>query len=182
MDRRIGVRKAMMTTVHAYTSSQGIVDAPGRKDRRRGRAAAVNLVPTSTGAARATTLALPQYEGRFDGVAVRAPVPVGSIADIVFLTARRTTVEEVNQIFREEAESRRYQGILGVSEEPLVSSDIIQDRRASVIDLAMTQVVDGDLVKVMSWYDNEWGYASQLVREARQFAGTSREPRASAPL
>jgi glyceraldehyde 3-phosphate dehydrogenase len=182
MDRRIGVRKATMTTVHAYTSSQGIVDAPGRKDRRRGRAAAVNLVPTSTGAARATTLALPQYEGRFDGVAVRAPVPVGSIADIVFLTARRTTVEEVNQIFREEAESQRYQGILGVSEEPLVSSDIIQDRRASVIDLAMTQVVDGDLVKVMSWYDNEWGYASQLVREARQFAGTSREPRASAPL
>ncbi|MGH7556156.1 MAG: type I glyceraldehyde-3-phosphate dehydrogenase [Longimicrobiales bacterium] len=168
MDRRVGVRKATMTTVHAYTSSQAIVDAPAGKDRRRGRAAAVNLVPTSTGAARATTRALPGYEGRFDGVAVRAPVPVGSLADIVFLTARPTTVEELNDIFRREAESDRYKGILGVSEDPIVSSDVIRDPRASIVDLGLTQVVDGDLVKVMSWYDNEWGYANQLVREARQ--------------
>jgi len=141
------------------------VDGPSKKIRR-GRAGAANLVPTSTGAAIATTKTLPQYEGRFDGVAVRAPIPVGSIADIVFLTERETTVEEVNGIFREEAESERYKGILGVAEDPIVSSDIIQDPRASIVDLGMTQVVDEDLVKVMSWYDNEWGYANQMVKEA----------------
>ena len=165
LGRRIGVKKAMMTTIHAYTSSQSIVDAPN-KQPRRGRAGAANLVPTSTGAAIATTKALPQYEGRFDGVAVRGPVAVGSLADIVFLTERETTVEEVNRIFKEEAESERYKGILGVSEDPIVSSDVIKDPRASIVDLGMTQVVDGDLVKVMSWYDNEWGYTSQMVREA----------------
>jgi glyceraldehyde 3-phosphate dehydrogenase len=165
MGRRIGIKKAVMTTVHAYTSSQAIVDGPSKKIRR-GRAGAANLVPTSTGAAIATTKALPQYEGRFDGVAVRAPIPVGSIADIVFLTERETTVEEVNEIFREEAESERYKGILGVAEDPIVSSDIIKDPRASIVDLGMTQVVDEDLVKVMSWYDNEWGYANQMIKEA----------------
>jgi glyceraldehyde 3-phosphate dehydrogenase len=165
MGRRIGVRKATMTTIHAYTSSQAIVDGPSKK-WRRGRAGAINLVPTSTGAAIATTKALPHYQGRFDGVAVRGPVPVGSLADIVFLTEKTTTAEEVNDIFREESESERYRGIVGVSEDPIVSSDIIQDPRASVVDLTMTQVVDGDLVKVMSWYDNEWGYANQMVREA----------------
>lgn len=165
MGRRIGIRKAIMTTVHAYTSSQDLVDGPSRKFRR-GRAAAVNLVPTSTGAAKATTKALPQYEGKFDGIAVRAPVPVGSVADITFVTERNTSTEEVNALFREEAQSERYHGILGVSEDPLVSSDIIKDPRASLVDLEMTQVVDGDLVKVMAWYDNEWGYSNQMVREA----------------
>ena len=165
MNRRIGVKKALMTTIHAYTASQGIVDGPSSKFTR-GRAAAANLVPTSTGAAIATTRALPQLKGLFDGVAVRTPVPVGSMADITLVTARNTTVDEVNNIFREEALSKRYRGILGVSEDPLVSSDIIKDTRASVVDVNMTQVVDGDLVKVMSWYDNEWGYASQMVREA----------------
>jgi glyceraldehyde 3-phosphate dehydrogenase len=165
MGRRIGVRKAIMTTIHAYTSTQAIVDGQ-RKKWRRGRAGAVNLVPTSTGAAVATAKALPQFKGRFDGVAVRAPVPIGSIADIVFLTEQTTTAEEINAIFREESRSKRYRGIVGVSEDPIVSSDIIQDPRASIIDLAMTQVVDGDLVKVMSWYDNEWGYANQMIREA----------------
>lgn len=165
MNRRIGVKKALMTTVHAYTSSQSIVDAPSKKFRR-GRAAAANFVPTTTGAAVATTKALPELEGRFDGVAIRGPVAVGSIADIVFVANRATTVEEVNQVFREEAESKQYSGILGVSEDPLVSSDIIQDPRAAIIDLEMTQVVDRDLVKIMSWYDNEWGYSSQMVREA----------------
>lgn len=169
--RRIGIRKATMTTVHAYTSSQAIVDAPSRK-WRRGRAGAANLVPTSTGAAIATTKALPQYEGKFDGIAIRAPVPVGSIADMVFVTERPTTVEEINQIFREEAQSDRYRGVLGVSEEEIVSSDIIQDSRASIVDLTVTQVVDGDLVKIMSWYDNEWGYTSQLIREAVSLAQT----------
>jgi glyceraldehyde 3-phosphate dehydrogenase len=165
MGRRIGIKKAIMTTVHAYTASQAIVDGPNKKFRR-GRAGAANLVPTSTGAARATTKALPQYQGKFDGVAVRSPVPVGSIADIVFIAERKTTVDEINQIFREESQSMRYKGILGASDDGLVSSDIIKDSRASIVDLEMTQVVDGDLVKVMSWYDNEWGYTNQLIREA----------------
>jgi len=165
MNRRIGVKKAIMTTIHAYTSSQELVDSPSKR-LRRGRAAAQNLVPASTGAAIATTKAMPELKGLFDGVAIRAPVPSGSVADIVFLAARKTSVEEINNIFREEAQSERYLGVLGVTEDPLVSSDIIQDPRAALIDLELTQVVDGDLVKIMSWYDNEWGYSSQLVREA----------------
>lgn len=169
LGRRIGIRKAIMTTVHAYTASQHIVDAPHRH-LRRGRAGAANFVPTTTGAAAATTKALPEYRGRFDGIAVRGPVPVGSLADVVVLTAQPTTVAEVNAIFTEEAASDRYRGIVGVTDEPLVSSDIIKDSRASVIDLGMTQVVDGDLVKVLSWYDNEWGYSSQMVREAQRIA------------
>jgi glyceraldehyde 3-phosphate dehydrogenase len=165
MGRRVGVEKAVMTTVHAYTASQSVVDGPDKRFRR-GRAAAANLVPATTGAALATTRALPAYAGRFDGVAIRAPVPIGSIADITFVTSRKTTVDEVNQIFSEEAETERYSGILGVSHDPLVSSDVVGDSRASVVDLELTRVVDGDLVKVMSWYDNEWGYANQMLREA----------------
>jgi glyceraldehyde 3-phosphate dehydrogenase len=170
MSRRIGIKKALMTTIHAYTSSQSIVDGPSKK-WSRGRAGGANFVPTSTGAAVATTKALPQLKGKFDGVAVRGPVPVGSLADIVFLSNRKTSVDEVNGILREEAKSDRYAGILGVSEDPIVSSDIIKDTRASVVDLGMTQVVDGDLVKVMTWYDNEWGYTSQLIRNALQTVG-----------
>jgi glyceraldehyde 3-phosphate dehydrogenase len=169
MGRRIGIKKANMTTIRTYHSSQAIVDGPS-KMARRGRAAATDLVPTSTGSAIATTRILPQYEGKFDGVAVRGPVVVGSISDVIFVTDRETTVEEVNDIFREEAESDRYVGILGVSEDPIVSSDIIGDSHASVVDMAMTRVVDGDLVKVMSWYDNEWGFTSQMVREAAKLA------------
>ena len=169
LGRRIGVKKAVMTTVHAYTASQAIVDA-AHKRPRRGRAAGANLVPTSTGAAAAAIKALPDYAGRFDGVAIRAPVAVGSLADIVVLTARTTTIDEVNRIFVEEAASERYRGILGATSDPIVSSDIIEDPRASIVDLGLTQVVDGDLVKVMSWYDNEWGYSNQLVREALQIA------------
>jgi glyceraldehyde 3-phosphate dehydrogenase len=165
MGRRIGISKAVMTTVHAYTSSQAIVDGPSKR-LRRGRAAAANLVPTTTGAALATTRALPEFAGRFDGIALRAPIPVGSIADVTFLTSRPTTVDEVNRIFTEEADTERYAGVLGVSRDPLVSSDIIGDARASIIDLELTRVVDGDLVKIMSWYDNEWGYANQMLREA----------------
>lgn len=163
--RRIGIKKATMTTIHAYTSSQSIVDGP-RNKWRRGRAGAVNFVPTSTGAAKATIKSLPQYSGKFDGVAVRGPVPVGSIADIVIVTQRNTDVNEVNSIFAEESRAERYLGIVGVAEDPLVSSDIIGDARASIVDPSMTQVVDGDLVKIMSWYDNEWGYSAQMVREA----------------
>jgi glyceraldehyde 3-phosphate dehydrogenase len=163
--RRIGIAKAVMTTVHAYTASQSIVDGPSRH-KRRGRAGAANLVPAATGAARATTRALPEYAGRFDGVAIRAPILVGSIADMTVVTARATSVDEINSVLIEESESRRYAGIVGVSHDPLVSSDIIGDPRAAVVDLELTKVIDGDLAKVMCWYDNEWGYASQMVREA----------------
>src|SRR5215211_4411681 len=148
-----------------------------RKNLSIHRAAAANFVPASTGAAIATTKALPELDGKFDGVAIRGPVTVGSIADIVFLAARPTSVEEVNQIFSEEAQSDRYLGILGVSNEPLVSSDIIKDSRAAIIDLELTQVIDGDLVKIMSWYDNEWGYSSQLAREAARIASEVKELR-----
>jgi glyceraldehyde 3-phosphate dehydrogenase len=163
--RRIGVKKASLTTIHAYTATQKIVDGPARK-MRRGRAGAINLVPTTTGAAKATTLALPQLAGKFDGIAVRGPVPVGSLADVTFLTQRKTSVDEVNGIFREEADGDRYRGVLGASDEERVSTDIIRDPRASVVDLGMTQVVDGDMLKVLSWYDNEWGYVNQMIRQA----------------
>lgn len=169
MDRRIGVKKALLDTVHAYTSSQKIVDGPSKK-RRRGRAAAVNLVPTSTGAAKATGKTLPQFKDTFDGIAIRGPVPVGSVADITMVTERTTSTEEIADIFNEEAGTDRYKGILGATDEELVSSDIIKDSRASVVDLQMTRIVDGDLVKVMSWYDNEWGYSNQMVKHGAKVA------------
>ena len=175
--RRIGVERAVMTTVHAYTATQQLVDSPS-KSFRRGRAAAANLVPATTGAARATTRALPELTGRFDGVALRAPIPVGSIADIVFVASQATTAEEVNDAFRQEAATERYQEVLGISDDPLVSADIIGDPRAAVVDLELTTVVDGTLVKVMAWYDNEWGFTNQMIREARN---TLADP-APAPL
>jgi glyceraldehyde 3-phosphate dehydrogenase (phosphorylating) len=168
--RRFGVERAVMTTVHAYTAGQQLVDGPS-KSFRRGRAGAANLVPTSTGAARATTRAVPELAGRFDGIAVRAPIPVGSVADIVFVASRPTDAAEVNEAFRQEAASARYEGILGVSEDPLVSADIVGDPRAAIIDLELTKVVDGTLVKVMAWYDNEWGFTHQMIREARDILG-----------
>ena len=145
------------------------MDGPNHK-KRRGRAGAANLVPSTTGAATATARALPALRGRFQGTAVRAPVAICSLCDVVMLTERSTSVGEVSALFLEEARSERYEGVVGVTEDPLVSSDIIQDPRASIIDREMTQVVDGDLVKVMSWYDNEWGYASQMVRQAISMA------------
>jgi glyceraldehyde 3-phosphate dehydrogenase len=165
LDRRIGITKAILNTVHAYTASQGLVDAPSKKKLRMGRAAAINLVPASTGAAVATTKALPQMEGKFDGVAIRTPVPVGSISDITFLAAKNTSAEEINSILREESESDRYKLVLSVSNDPLVSTDIIQSPYASIVDLEMTRVVDGNLVKIMAWYDNEWGFTNQMIRQ-----------------
>ncbi|MDX3771905.1 MULTISPECIES: type I glyceraldehyde-3-phosphate dehydrogenase [unclassified Streptomyces] len=170
LDRRIGVERAVMTTIHAYTSTQQLIDVPS-KDFRRGRAGATNMLPASTGAARTTTKALPGLAGRFDGVAVRIPIPVGSIADIVLVTARPTSPDEVNDLFRAEATTDRYRGILGVSDEPIVSSDIIGDSRAAIVDAAMTRVVDGTLVKIMSWYDNEWGFTHQMIRQALSMLG-----------
>jgi glyceraldehyde 3-phosphate dehydrogenase len=174
MNRRIGVEQAIMTTVHAYTASQRVVDGPS-SDFRRGRAGAANLVPSFTGAAAATTRAIPELADRFDGVAIRAPIPVGSISDVVFVTSRPTSADEINDIFREEAETPRYRRILGVSEDPIVSSDIVGDPRASVIDIGMTRVAGGTLAKVMSWYDNEWGFAHQMVRQALTMTGIERE-------
>ena len=172
MRRHFGVEKAIMTTVHAYTATQMLVDSPGgKKDMRRGRAAAANWVPSSTGAAIATTKALPELAGAFDGIAVRGPVAVGSLADIVLVLSKDTTAEEINDIFRAEAATPRYLDVLGVTEDELVSSDIIKDPRASIIQLDMTRVVAGNLVKVMSWYDNEWGYTHQMIRTALHSLG-----------
>lgn len=168
LDRRIGIRKAILSTVHAYTASQTLVDGPSKKEPRMGRGGAVNLIPTSTGAALATARALPQMEGRFDGISIRTPVPVGSISDITFIAARNTTPEEINAILLEESKTDRYKAVLQVSDEPLVSSDIIQSTFASIIDTQMTRVVDGDLVKVLAWYDNEWGFTNQMIRQIQE--------------
>ena len=168
MDRRVGIKKAILNTVHAYTASQTLIDAPSRKELRMGRTAAVNLVPASTGAAIATTKALPQLEGKFDGVAIRTPIPVGSISDITFVASRNTSAEEINNILFEESKTDRYKLVLAVSNEPLVSSDIVQNPFAAIVDLEMTRVVDGDLVKVMAWYDNEWGFTNQMIRQIQE--------------
>jgi glyceraldehyde 3-phosphate dehydrogenase len=172
LDRHFGVEKALLTTVHAYTATQALVDSPGgAKDLRRGRAAAQSFVPSSTGAATATAKALPAMQGRFDGVSVRGPVVVGSISDVVFVLARDTTADEVNDVLRQEVSSDRYKGILDVADDPLVSADIVKDPHASIVQLDMTRVVGGNLVKVMSWYDNEWGFTSQMIQIAVQQLG-----------
>lgn len=165
LGRRIGIKKAILNTVHAYTASQTLVDAPSKREPRMGRAAGMNLAPASTGAAIATAKALPQYDGKFDGVAIRVPVVVGSISDVTFIAEKPTTPEEINNILKEESQTERYKAVIAVSEEQLVSSDIIQSSYAAVVDLEMTRVVDGDLVKVMAWYDNEWGFTNQMVRQ-----------------
>lgn len=171
LGRRIGIKKAIMTTVHAYTASQHIVDGPSKKNFRMGRAGAANLVPTTTGAAIATTKALPSLVGKFDGVAIRTPIPVGSISDLTFVTEKSVTVDEVNAIFQEEAKTDRYAKVLAVTNEPIVSSDIIKSPFASIVDLGMTRVVDGDLLKVMTWYDNEWGFTNQMIRQILEIKG-----------
>ncbi|MCU7549205.1 type I glyceraldehyde-3-phosphate dehydrogenase [Chitinophagaceae bacterium LB-8] len=168
IDRRIGIKKAILNTVHAYTASQTLVDAPSKREPRMGRGAAVNLVPSSTGAAIAATKALPQLEGKFDGISIRTPVPVGSISDITLVAARNTSAEEINNILLKESKTERYKLVLSVSNEPLVSSDIVQSSYASIVDLEMTRVVDGDLVKIMAWYDNEWGFTNQMIRQIQK--------------
>ncbi len=171
LGRRIGIKKAIMTTVHAYTASQSMVDGPSKKNPRMGRAGAANLVPTTTGAAIATTKALPQYTGKFDGVAIRVPIPVGSISDMTFVTEKPVTVQEVNAILEEEANTDRYKKVMATTYDPIVSSDIVGSSYASTIDLSMTRVVDGDLLKVMTWYDNEWGFTNQMIRQILEIKG-----------
>ena len=163
LDEAIGIEKAMLNTVHGYTATQTTVDGPS-KDFRKGRAAAQNIIPSTTGAAIATTKALTQLDGKFDGVAMRVPVPLGSIVDITFVAKRDTTVEEVNDVFRKASDSERWKGIFRATDEQIVSSDIIGDTHAAIADCAFTRVVGGDLVKVFSWYDNEMGYANMLMK------------------
>jgi len=167
----IGIEKALLNTTHGYTSTQSIVDGPVRGgDYRKGRAAAQNIIPTSTGAAVAVTQAIPELAGKFDGIACRVPVVSGSIADVTFLASRDTSVEEVNKILADAAEDSRWKGIFTVSNEPIVSSDIIGNTHASIADLPMTRVVGGNLVKVMAWYDNEMGYTNTLIRHTIESA------------
>ncbi len=173
MSENPGIVKAILNTVHGYTATQNLVDGPvrGGSDYRRGRAAAQNIVPSTTGAAIAVTRALPDLAGKFDGLAIRVPVPTGSLVDVTFLAKRPTTAEEINQIFREAAQSPRWKGILAVTEEQVVSSDIIGEPYGSIVDLAFTKVIDGDLVKVLAWYDNEYGYVSTLIKHLQRIAG-----------
>jgi glyceraldehyde 3-phosphate dehydrogenase len=171
LHEKIGIEKAILNTTHAYTASQALVDAPNKKDWREGRAAAQNMAPSSTGAAIAVTKVIPDLKGKFDGIAVRVPIITGSIADITFISKRPTTVEEVNAILKAGATEARWKGIFEATEEELVSRDIIGNPHASIADLKMTRVVDGNLVKVMAWYDNEGGYTHSLVRHVVQVAG-----------
>ena len=162
LDSEFGVEKSMLTTVHSYTASQVVQDAPS-KDLREGRNAAENIVPTTTGAAIAVTLTLPQLKDKFDGISVRVPTPVVSLSDVTAVLKRNVTVEEINEAFKKASKEPYYEGILGVSEEPLVSSDYIGNSLSGIVDLLLTKVVGGNLVKIMVWYDNEWGYSNRLV-------------------
>ncbi len=164
LDATIGIDSALLNTTHAYTATQLIVDGVSKKDWRGGRAGAQNIIPSTTGAAIAVTKAYKPLEGKFDGISLRVPVPVGSVADITFIAKRDTSAEEVNDILRKAAEEERWQGIFKASDEELVSSDIVGDTHAAIADLKMTRVVNKRLVKVLSWYDNEYGYTGSLVR------------------
>lgn len=175
MHQKFGVLKSVMNTIHATTNTEAVVDSPpsgGGDDLRRGRASGHNMVPTTTGAAIAATKAIPDLNGKFDGTAVRVPVIVGSISDIVMVLSRKVTVEEVNNAFIEASESPFYKNFLGISRpgENLVSSDIIKSSYSTIVDLELTKVVDGDLVKVVAWYDNEWGYACRMIDMALNIA------------
>ena len=163
LDETLGIEKAILNTVHGYTASQALVDGPSKKDLREGRAAAQNIVPSSTGAAIAVTKAFTKLEGLFDGISIRVPVPAGSIVDITFIAKRDTTAEEVNNILKKAAKDVRWKNLFAVTEEELVSSDILGSHYGSIADLKMTRVVGGNLIKVMAWYDNEMGYTYTLV-------------------
>lgn len=168
LEDNFGIEKALMTTVHSYTASQRILDAPA-KDLREARAAAENIVPTSTGASKAAALTIPALKGKFDGLSIRVPTPVVSLADITAVLKKDTTIEELQEVFKNAAKEPFYEGILGVSEEPLVSIDYRGNSHSSIVDLSLINVVDKNLVKVVAWYDNEWGYSNRLVELAADF-------------
>ncbi|MCD4761103.1 type I glyceraldehyde-3-phosphate dehydrogenase [bacterium] len=163
MVAKFGVEKAMMTTIHSYTADQALVDGPHKKDFRRGRSAAENIIPTTTGAALATSLVVPELKGLFDGLAIRVPTPIVSLSDFTFLLKKKVTPKQVNQALITASKSKRYKGILGVTDQPVVSSDFIGDERSSIVDLSLTKVVGGNMVKIIAWYDNEWAYSKRLV-------------------
>lgn len=165
MMEAFGVEKAMMTTIHGYTSDQRLQDG-GHKDLRRARAAALNIIPTSTGAADAASKAIPELEGIFDGLAIRVPVAVGSLSDFTFILKKKATKEEINEAFKKAAKDPLYKGILETTEDPIVSSDVVGNPHSAIVDLSLTNVVGGNLAKVVAWYDNEYGYANRLVEEA----------------
>ena len=160
--QNFGIKKAIMTTVHSYTADQNIVDGP-HQDLRRARAAAINIVPTTTGAAIATAETMPSLRGKFDGMAIRVPTLVGSLSDIVFITNKKVDEKKVNQAFKKAVHSASYRNIVEATDEPIVSSDIIGNPASAIVDLSLTKVIGGDLVKVVAWYDNEWGYSNRLV-------------------
>ncbi|MBU0978934.1 MAG: type I glyceraldehyde-3-phosphate dehydrogenase [Patescibacteria group bacterium] len=164
MHQAFGVQKAMLTTIHAYTSDQNLHDN-SHKDLRRARAAAQNIIPTSTGAAQATTQIVPELKDKFDGLAIRVPIATGSLADMVFVLDQDVTVDSVNQALTKASQEKHWQGILAVTNEPIVSADIIGRSESSIVDLSLTSVVGGNLVKVISWYDNEWGYCHRLLEQ-----------------
>jgi glyceraldehyde 3-phosphate dehydrogenase len=162
LHEKVGIRHGLMTTIHAYTADQRLQDMP-HNDLRRARAAAINLVPASSGAAKAVGLVLPELAGKLTGFAVRAPVPVGSLVDLTFEAARETSVEEINNALRDSANKGDLAGILAYTEDPIVSSDIVGNAFSSIVDGPLTNVIDGTLVKTVSWYDNEWGYSNRVV-------------------
>ena len=172
LEDEFGIEKAMMTTVHSYTGSQRLLDAPA-KDLREARSAAENIVPTTTGASKAAALTIPSLKGKFNGLSVRVPTPVVSLSDITALIKRNTTKEELVELFKKIAKEPYYEGIIGVTEEELVSSDFIGDPHSCIVDLPLLDVVDGNMIKVVDWYDNEWGYSNRLVELAVDYGKES---------
>ena len=162
IEQKFGIKKAIMTTVHSYTADQNLVDGP-HKDLRRARSAALNIVPTTTGAAIAVTETIPSLKGKFDGGAMRVPTPTGSLCDVVYILKKNTDEKKVNEEMKKAAKSPKLKGILTVTEEPIVSSDIVGNPASSIVDLALTKVLRGDLLKIVAWYDNEWGYSCRLA-------------------
>jgi glyceraldehyde 3-phosphate dehydrogenase len=161
----LGIKKAALTTIHAFTDDQNLQDGSHKEDLRRARSAAANMVPTSTGAAKAVTSVITDLKGKFDGIAIRVPVITGSISDLTFIVGKPTTVEEVNDLIKDAADTPHWRKLVAWTEEPLVSSDIIGRSESVIVDLSLTQVIDGDLVKIFAWYDNEWGYSNRLIEQ-----------------
>jgi glyceraldehyde 3-phosphate dehydrogenase len=171
----VGIKHGLMTTVHAYTSDQHLLDGP-HKDPRRARAAAINIIPTSTGAAKALGLVVPELAGRLNGYAVRVPTPTGSLVDLTVETQRVTSKEEINEVFRGAADSGALAGILAYTEDPIVSADVVGSSYSSIFDAALTAVIDGTQVKVVAWYDNEWGYSTRLIELAEKVGASIMQP------
>jgi len=170
LQEKIGIKKAILNTIHAYTSTQRLVDGPSSKDWRRGRAGSQNIIPSSTGATKCIGKVLKDLDKKFDGIALRIPVVCGSIADITFVSEKDTSVEEINEIFKKASEEKNWEGIVEVTNEQLVSSDIIKTIAPAIVDLSFTKVVDGDLVKILVWYDNEWAYSWTLLEQIKRLA------------